>query len=113
MVLGAVTWGLTPLVALAMLVGLALPSRSRFGGVFHWWLVAIILFVFVAGRGSSWHAWYQLPLVPVAAALAGRAADAGLSGLTRRRRPGHALVLGGLCVAAAAPRASVSLQPVP
>jgi len=109
--LDAATWGLTPLVALAMLVGLALPSRSRFGGVFHWWLVAIILFVFVAGRGARWHAWYQLPLVPVAAALAGRAADAGLSGLTRRGRPGLALVLGGVCVVAVAALAAVSLQP--
>jgi hypothetical protein len=39
--------------------------------VFHWWGVAIIIFIVIVGRGNA-HPWYQLPLVPVAAAFTGR-----------------------------------------
>lgn len=68
------TSGLLPVVAGAMFLGLLIPSRAPFGWVFHWWLIAACVFVVVAGVGSR-HAWYQLPVVPVAAALAGRACD--------------------------------------
>jgi hypothetical protein len=68
------TSSLVPLVAAAMLVGLMLPSRAGFGWVFHWWLVAMCVFVVFAGHGNK-HDWYQLPAVPAAAALAGRACD--------------------------------------
>lgn len=44
-------------------------SKTR---VFHWWLGAMILFIIVVGYGNR-HQWYQLPLVPIAAALAGAA----------------------------------------
>lgn len=69
-----VTAGLVPLVGAAMLVGLILPPRAAFGWVFHWWLIALSVFVLFAGPGNQ-HPWYQLPVIPVAAALAGRACD--------------------------------------
>ena len=37
---------------------------------FHWWLAAMIVFIVVVGYGNR-HRWYQLPLVPIAAAFAG------------------------------------------
>src|SRR5205085_5389760 len=45
---------------------------GRYMCVFHWWLVASFLFIFVS---CYWHRhhWYQLPLVPITAALAGTA----------------------------------------
>ncbi len=47
---------------------------------FHWWLLAIVLSITIVGYGNR-HEWYRLPLVPVAAALAGTA----LSPLAQRR----------------------------
>jgi len=67
-------WSFTPLVVTAMLLGSLLPVRAPFGRVFHWWLVAILLFTVMAGRGSA-HPWYQLPWVPVAAAFTGMLLD--------------------------------------
>ena len=43
------------------------PVRSL---LFHWWLIAMILFVIVVGYGNR-HSWYQFPLVPILAAFAG------------------------------------------
>jgi hypothetical protein len=65
---------LTPLLSLVALVGLFVPqSRDRrYSRLFHWWLAAMIVFVIVVGYGNR-HRWYQLPLVPIAAALAGAA----------------------------------------
>lgn len=71
---------LTPLIAASMLVGIFLPSPSRYGRIFHWWLAAICLFTLLAGWGNR-HPWYQLPIVPVAAALGGRAFDFALKRL--------------------------------
>jgi len=68
------TSSLVPVVAGAMLVGILIPSRAASGWLFHWWLIAACVFVVVAGVGNR-HAWYQLPVVPAAAALAGRACD--------------------------------------
>jgi hypothetical protein len=64
-------WFFTPVIMATMLLGSLLPSRAPFGRVFHWWGGAIILFMVIAGRGNG-HPWYQLPLVPVAAAFTGR-----------------------------------------
>jgi 4-amino-4-deoxy-L-arabinose transferase-like glycosyltransferase len=63
---------LTPLLSLVALVGLFVPqSRDRrHSRLFHWWLAAMVLFVIVIGYGNR-HRWYQLPLVPIAAAFAG------------------------------------------
>jgi 4-amino-4-deoxy-L-arabinose transferase-like glycosyltransferase len=67
-------FGLTPALALMALIGLFVPqSRDRrYSRLFHWWLVAMVLFVIVLGYGNR-HRWYQLPLVPIAAAFAGAA----------------------------------------
>jgi hypothetical protein len=46
--------------------------RSRYSRLFQWWLAAMILFFVVVGYGNR-HRWYQLPLVPIAAAFAGAA----------------------------------------
>jgi len=65
---------LTPLVAVSMVAGLFLPSPAKHGRIFHWWLFALCLFIFIAGFGNR-HPWYQLPAVPIAAAFAGRTFD--------------------------------------
>src|SRR5262249_809384 len=68
------TSSLTPLLSLTALIGLLVPqSRDRrYSRFFHWWLVAMVLFVIVVGYGNR-HLWYQLPLAPIAAAFAGAA----------------------------------------
>ena len=64
---------LTPLLSLMALIGLFVPHADRrYSRLFHWWLVAMVLFVIVLGYGNR-HLWYQLPLVPIAAAFAGAA----------------------------------------
>jgi 4-amino-4-deoxy-L-arabinose transferase-like glycosyltransferase len=61
---------LTPVLSVMALVGLFVAPRSRYARLFHWWLVAMIVFIIVVGYGNR-HRWYQLPLVPIAAAFAG------------------------------------------
>src|SRR6476661_7419421 len=65
---------LTPLLSVMALVGLFIPqSRDRrYSRLFHWWLAAMIVFIIVVGYGNR-HRWYQLPMVPIAAAFAGAA----------------------------------------
>jgi 4-amino-4-deoxy-L-arabinose transferase-like glycosyltransferase len=58
-----------PLFALAI-VGLFVAPRGKYARLFHWWLGAMLVFVFFVGWGNR-HQWYQLPLVPIAAVLAG------------------------------------------
>jgi hypothetical protein len=84
--------GLTPLVTAAMLLGLLLPSRGPFRWVFHWWLVATCAFVLFAGPGQR-HPWYQLPLVAIAPALAGRACEWAWQ--RSARRPSVRMAAGG------------------
>jgi len=64
------TPSLTPLLSLMAVIGLLVVPRSRYSQFFHWWLVAMVLFVIALGYGNR-HLWYQLPLVPIAAAFAG------------------------------------------
>ena len=66
--------GLTPVLSLMALLGLFVPQpRDRkYFRLFYWWLVAMVLFIIVVGYGNR-HRWYQLPLVPIAAAFAGAA----------------------------------------
>ena len=78
----AATSSLTPLVSTTMVFGIFAPSSEKYGRVFHWWLAAILLFALLAGQGHYRHAWYLLPLVPVAAAFAGRAFDLALARIT-------------------------------
>ncbi len=65
---------LTPLLSVMALVGLFVPQPRdrRYSRLFHWWLAAMIVFIIVVGYGNR-HRWYQLPLVPIAAAFAGAA----------------------------------------
>jgi len=81
-----VTTELTPLVAAAMLIGMLLPTRGRLGRLFHYWLAAVLPLFVLAGAGHWLHPWYQLPLVPPAAAFAGRALAVGLQTLGRLSR---------------------------
>jgi len=66
------TSSLTPLLAIMALIGLLVASRGKYGCLFDWWLVAMVLFVVAVGYGNR-HPWYQLPFVPIAAAFAGAA----------------------------------------
>jgi 4-amino-4-deoxy-L-arabinose transferase-like glycosyltransferase len=66
------TASLTPVLSAMAITGLFVAPRSRYSGLFYWWLAAMLLFVVVAGYGNR-HPWYQLPFVPIAAALAGAA----------------------------------------
>ena len=63
---------LTPVLAILALIGLFVAPQSKYSRLFHWWLVAMILFIIAVGYGNR-HRWYQLPLVPIAAAFAGAA----------------------------------------
>jgi 4-amino-4-deoxy-L-arabinose transferase-like glycosyltransferase len=81
----AATSGLTPVASAALLLGIWLPPQTKFGHLFHWWLLAILLFMIVAGQGHR-HPWYLLPVVPVGAALAGRACDFALSRIAQPAR---------------------------
>jgi len=66
------TSSLTPILSIMAIIGVFVAPRGRYAGLFHWWLGAMILFIVVVGYGNR-HPWYQLPLVPVAAAFAGAA----------------------------------------
>jgi dolichyl-phosphate-mannose-protein mannosyltransferase len=83
--------GLTPLVAVLLLVGLFVPSHLPFGWLFHWWLAAHVIFIIAAGEGHARHEWYGLALVPAAAALSGTALGFLLSLLERLCRAWAAL----------------------
>jgi 4-amino-4-deoxy-L-arabinose transferase-like glycosyltransferase len=63
---------LTPILSILAIFGLFVTPRGNYTRVFHWWLAAMILFVIIVGYGNR-HPWYQLPLVPIAAAFAGAA----------------------------------------
>ena len=64
------TSSLTPLLAIMALIGLLVAPRGKYGCLFDWWLVAMLLFVVAVGYGNR-HPWYQLPFAPIAAAFAG------------------------------------------
>ena len=61
---------LTPTLFLLAIIGLAVAPRGKHSRLFHWWLAAMIAFIFFVGWGNR-HQWYQLPLVPIAAVFAG------------------------------------------
>jgi 4-amino-4-deoxy-L-arabinose transferase-like glycosyltransferase len=66
------TSSLTPVLAIMALIGLFVAPRRKYGCLFDWWLAAMVLFVVTVGYGNR-HPWYQLPLVPITAALGGAA----------------------------------------
>lgn len=80
---------LTPILSVLALVGVFVAPRGKYQRVFHWWLVSMLLFIVAVGWGSR-HRWYQLPLVPIAAAFAGCACQWLASQLRS-----HRLILAG------------------
>ena len=66
------TSSLTPILSVVTIIGLCVAPRGKHAYFFHWWLAAMVPFVIVLGYGNR-HLWYQLPLVPIAAAFAGAA----------------------------------------
>ena len=71
------------LLALAV-IGAFVAPRGKFTRLFHWWLAAMVVFVFFVGWGNR-HQWYQLPFVPIAAVFAGCACRWIVSFLSSRR----------------------------
>ncbi|MEP6698599.1 MAG: glycosyltransferase family 39 protein [Verrucomicrobiota bacterium] len=63
---------LTLVLFVLAIAGVCALPRAKYALLFHWWLAAMIAFIFIVGWGNR-HQWYQLPLVPIAAALAGAA----------------------------------------
>src|SRR6266571_8861841 len=66
------TSSLTPFLSVLAVIGLFVAPRGKYTRVCHWWFAGMVLFVIVVGYGNR-HPWYQLPLVPITAALAGTA----------------------------------------
>jgi Dolichyl-phosphate-mannose-protein mannosyltransferase len=66
------TLSLTPILSIMAPIGLFVAPRAKHSRFFHWWLAGMILFIIAVGYGNR-HPWYQLPLVPIAAAFAGAA----------------------------------------
>jgi hypothetical protein len=75
---------LTLVFAIMALIGLFVAPRGKYGRLFDWWLAAMVLFVVALGYGNR-HRWYQLPLVPIAAAFAGAACAFFRSKISSRR----------------------------
>jgi 4-amino-4-deoxy-L-arabinose transferase-like glycosyltransferase len=61
---------LTPVLFLIGVVGVFVSRSMSQARLFHWWLLAMIVFIIIVGYGNR-HPWYQLPLVPIFAAFAG------------------------------------------
>ena len=64
------TSSLTPLLFALALLGTFVARSGALARLFHWWLAAMVVFIIVVGYGNR-HQWYQLPLVPIAAAFGG------------------------------------------
>ena len=67
-----VTSTLTPVIFVLGCVGILAARSIARARMFQWWLAAMILFIVIVGYGNR-HQWYQLPLIPIAAAFAGSA----------------------------------------
>jgi 4-amino-4-deoxy-L-arabinose transferase-like glycosyltransferase len=79
----AATSSLTLVLAIMALIGLFVAPRGKYGSLFDWWLVAMVLFVVAVGYGNR-HPWYRLPFVPIAAAFAGAACSFSGSKISSR-----------------------------
>ena len=78
---------LTPIGLTLFIVGVFQKVQSKREYLFHFWLLAIIIYFIVLARGNWVHDYYQLPLVPVAAIFAGKAL-AMLFNTTQERKIG-------------------------
>jgi 4-amino-4-deoxy-L-arabinose transferase-like glycosyltransferase len=101
---------LTPVLAIMALIGLFVPqSRDRkYSRLFHWWLVAMMLFIIAVGYGNR-HRWYQLPMVPISAGFAGAACAFFASKIPSRRA---AIALSILLAGSFAILSSVYVRPL-
>jgi hypothetical protein len=77
---------LTPLVVVPSIAGIFLfGTTSRFGKLFHDWLMAMAMFILFVGTGNADHHWYQLPLIPIASAFAAAAVVYVLRATSKKR----------------------------
>jgi 4-amino-4-deoxy-L-arabinose transferase-like glycosyltransferase len=74
---------LTPVLFLLGGVGTFVGKFNARARLFYWWLGSMILFFVVVGYGNR-HQWYQLPLVPIAAAFGGAACAFVTERISRR-----------------------------
>jgi hypothetical protein len=70
-------------VSALALAGVVFTIRIKRVWFFHWWLLGMLAFIIIVGYGNR-HPWYQLPLVPIAAAFAA-ASCMRLKELSKRR----------------------------
>jgi len=75
---------MTPVLFVLAAIGAFVAPRGRFTRLFHWWLAAMVVFIFFVGWGNR-HQWYQLPVLPIAAAFAGCACQWVASRLNSHR----------------------------
>src|SRR4029453_14925417 len=66
------TSSLTPILTVMALIGLFVAPRSKYSGLFYWWLVGMILFVVIPGYGNR-HRGDKFPPGPTAAVFSGAA----------------------------------------
>ena len=69
-VLQTCTSTLTPILFAIAVLGILVSRNNPRAAPFRWWLIAMMVFIIVVGYGNR-HQWYQLPLVPIAAAFGG------------------------------------------
>lgn len=86
------TSSLTPLLLVLAMVGAFMAKSKTNARLFHAWLGAMIVFIVVVGYGNR-HQWYQLPLVPIAAAFAGAACATFAPRLSRSARVAFAILI--------------------
>jgi len=71
--------------------GLFLPREKREQSVFHWWLLAVVVYIFIVPLGNLAHDYYQLPIALPASVIIGRVfselftPSTPLAGLRKRR----------------------------
>ncbi len=64
---------LTPIGFALCLFGIFLKFKERRAKVFHFWLLGVLLYFIIVGKGNMLHMYYQLPLIPIAAIFVGLA----------------------------------------
>jgi hypothetical protein len=74
---------LTPILFVLAAAGIVIAGKDPDAAPFLWWLIAMILFIAIVGYGNR-HQWYQLPLVPIAAAFGGAAVSFAAKKWNRR-----------------------------
>ena len=84
---------LTPLGAFCFLAGVRRRTRGPAPFLLHAWLSAFLVYVFVVARGNQEMDYYQLPLLPAAAAFAGVGLAGAVGGLNSWRARGTLVLL--------------------